>query len=249
MLISQNPLCANMLHLVFVKPHSSSLPYCRDGNKQHAELSEAFSSGFTLGKHTDSQGGHSPARPAAESAANTKPQDMGTSGVETAQNDPAQPTSADHTMYSSRAASQPEANGTSKDESGKCKLGEKLAAQFAELTAQCKARPDPPSTGQPGRSGEPQSAASQAAAPTPGTGSLGGGSMGGRSLSDDSSADSGLPRGVLHHGSMRSPAKGAACLCLSRTPARNCCTVLCHFSFGQTPEQYLWDTLWKVRGC
>ena len=32
--------------------------------------------------------------------------------------------------------------------------------------------------------------------------------MGGRSLSDDSSADSGLPRGVLHHGSTSSPVKG-----------------------------------------
>ena len=129
----------------------------------------------------------------------------------------APPSSASHTAHSSTATGQPDANGTSEHDLGKQELGEELAAKFAELTAQWKARPDAPSAGQPGQSGQSQSAASQAAAAMPGTGSIGGESAGGRSLSDDSSADSGLPRGVLHHGSTRSPAKGNCFTLLMQT--------------------------------
>ena len=142
----------------------------------------------------------------AESAAPAKPESMGGPGIAAAQNSSAKPVSA--AKHAATAASRTDANGAS--ENGDCKSrpgGEPGACSAAQGTKPC---PDMVFVGQLGRSGQPQSAGSQATPAMPGTGNVGDGSHRGRSVSDDSSAESGLPRGVVHHRSMRSPAKGTA---------------------------------------
>ena len=162
---------------------------CRKGNKQHTQLNEAFSSRFSLGSHQDRKAG----QPAAESAGAPEASNTANPGSAAAQEVPAR---------GAAFGSQAEQSSQATNRTGAEREGHSVAEGIAF--------PEAPSAGQ---KGQPQSAADQTAAYVPRTGSLAGGSLGARSMSEDSSADSGLPRGVLHHRSSRSPIKGNAYVC------------------------------------
>jgi len=177
---------------------------CRKGNKQHTQLNEAFSSRFSLGSHQDRKAG----QPAAESAGAPEASNTANPGSAAAQEVPARAaTFGSQAEQSSQAAPHPGARGNTENDEDTNRIG---AEPAGHSVLEGTAFPEVPSAGQ---KGQPHSAAGQPAAYVPCTGSLAGDSLGARSMSEDSSADSGLPRGVLHHSSSRSPMKGNAYVC------------------------------------